>query len=131
MFDHPFILSLISIVAGFVLKFVWDRWFAQSSRITRHEFKTALETLANECQLRREACVNVRSSNKEYFERLIQEQEGCLESAIEAETAIIKRRVETRKALVLIMMTQIKICEALRLDCSDLGKMLIDMGATE
>ena len=131
MLDHPFIIAMLSVVVGFCLKFVWDRWLTQSSRITRQEFTDSIKNLANECALRREACLNTRAFNKAYFEGLISAQGGCIDSAIEVEQEIIKRRVETRKALVLIMMTQIKICEALRLDCGELSRMLVDMGATE
>ena len=131
MLDHPIIIAMLSVVVGFCLKFVWDRWLSQTSRITRNEFTTALGVLATECKLRRETCLNTRAFNKAYFEGLITAQGGCIDSAIEAEQEIIKRRVETRKAIVLIMMTQIKICEALRLDCGELSRMLVDMGATE
>jgi hypothetical protein len=133
MFEHPLFIAFIAAVIGFLLKYAWDRWLSQTSRVTRSEFLTAIDHWAKECEIRRNGCLAIRAANKDYFERMINEQSNCYEEAqrvkVEEDELFHRRRAETRKALVLIMMTQIKICEALRLDCTDLGKMLVEMGA--
>jgi len=132
LIDHPFVLIFVSSVVGFFLKFAWDRWFAQSSRVTRNEFVEAVNAWRQECELRRAACVSVRTSNKDLFLRRFDELDQCRTACTKEreveEELILRRRAETRRALVLIMMTQIKICEALHLDCSDVARMLVDMG---
>jgi hypothetical protein len=134
-FESTFLVPLVILILGFFLKYAWDRWLSQESRITRQEFLAAIKAWSTECELRRSGCLNIRSSNKQYFEKLITDQQHCYEAnqrewEMEEET-MYKRRSETRRALVMIMMTQIKICEALKLDCGDLSKMLVEMGAIE
>ena len=128
---HPIASMLMAGIIALLGKFVWDSWLASGSRVTKSVFKDALANLASECKLRREGCLAIRSSNKVHLETLIKQQEDCLEGVVEGEAVLVRRRMETRKALVIIMMTQIKICEALRLDCAELAKMLVDMGSIE
>ena len=122
-------------------KYVWDRYLAQSSRVTRREFDAACKSLRDECSLKRSGCLAERKTNKTYFEGLIKQQAGCLEDAFEEEEIIEKRRSHTRRALLCIMMTQLKICEALnasgllgeavKMDCGDISRMMVEMGGIE
>lgn len=134
---------LMFVTAVFTLfgKYFWDRFMAQSSRVTRREFDDAMKSVRNECELKRSGCIAERGSNKKYFEGLIKQQAGCLEDAFEEEEMVERRRSQTRRALLCIMMTQLKICEALnasgllgsnvKLDCTDISKMMVEMGVIE
>lgn len=125
----PVLLALIGVGLGLISKYAWNRWLSQSSRITRQEFLTALDTWSKECEIRRAGCVSIRAANKAHFEQMFNDQKGCINEAYDMVDTTDRKRGEMRRALILIMMTQIKICDALKLDCSDVARMLVDMGA--
>ena len=133
--DHYIASAILAAVLGFLVKFVWDRWFSQASRVTREEFLTALNTWARECEIRRTGCMAVREQNKSYFSELIEDQACNATTVKEAkkleDDLTHDRRIETRKALICIMMIQIKMCEALKIDCSDLARMIVEMGGID
>jgi len=137
MFDNPVVVVLISAIIGFLLKYVWDRWFAQSSRVTKSEFNSALGAMRNECVLKRDNCLLERKANREYFETLIKQQSSFLEDSIEADAVTEKRRTQTRHVLLCILITQLKICDALNkigehaIDCDSISKMMVDLGVIE
>jgi hypothetical protein len=122
-------------------KYFWDRYLTQEARTSRREFDAAIKALREECALRRSSCQLEAQAGKVYMEGLIKQQAGCLEDAFEGEERIEKRRSQTRRSLLCIMMTQLKICEALnssgllgpssKLDCSDISKMMVEMGVIE
>jgi len=137
---HPIATLFITACMTLLAKYIWDRFLAQSSRVTRSEFDGTVKNLREECDLKRSGCIKERVSNKTYFEGLIKQQAGCLEDAFEDEALIEKRRSITRKSILCIMMSQLKICEALnnsgvlgdhRIDCTDISRMMVDMGVIE
>lgn len=139
--DHPIVLIFISAVVGFILKYVWDRWLSQSSRVTRLDFDEGLKSIRNECVLKREGCINERKSNKTYFETLIKQQADFLGETVEADAVTERRRTQTRHVLLCILITQLKICDALNkstllapgqsMDCDEISKMMIELGVIE
>ena len=139
--DHQLATLLLTVSLTLFGKYFWDRYLAQSSRITRREFDEALKTLRGECELKRATCFVETKAKNDYIESLISKQAGCLEDAFEDAAISEKRRSQTGHALLCIMMTQLRICEALNasgvlgpkgtLDCSDISKMMVDMGVIE
>jgi len=139
--DHPIAVMLLTIAFTLFGKYFWDRYLSQTSRISRREFEQACLSMRSECELKRGGCLAERLANKAHFEGLIKQQAGCLEDAFEDAENVAMRRLQTRKALMCIMMTQLKICEALnasgvlgvhvKMDCDDISKLLVEMGGLE
>lgn len=123
-FDHPVVTVMISIVLGFLAKYLWDRWFSQASRVTKKE-----------CELMRGGCTAIREFNKQEFMRLFDEQRKEHEARVHEDETWCERRKVTRsqtlKMLRVIMMTQLHICTHLKLDCEDIGKALVEMGEVD
>jgi hypothetical protein len=132
---------IITVAATLLGKFFWDRYLSQTSRVTRREFDQRFDAMRQECELKRGNCLGERLSDKHHVEELIKHQSGCLEDALEEEELVAKRRSQTRRALLCIMMSQLKICEALnvsgllgpngKLDCGDISRMMVEMGGIE
>lgn len=123
-FDHPLVSIFLAAVLGFIFKIIWDRFFSQSSRITRKE-----------CDLMRTGCAAIREANKNEFLRMIRDNQDDFERLLEKDEVCNSRRVaarvETVKLLRVILMAQLKICSHLSLDCEDISKALVDMGALD
>ena len=141
LIEHPLASLIITAACTLFAKYFWDRYLSQPSRVNRREFDDSLKALRNECELKRSGCIAERVTNKTYFESLIKQQAGCLEDAFEGGEVVEKRRGQTRRALLCIMMSQLKICEALnasgllgekvQLECGDITHMMMEMGAIE
>lgn len=137
---YPLSAILLTLISTLFGKYLWERYFSQASRVTHKEFNDRMAFLEKECELRRSSCVQQRVTNKTYFEELIKAQAGCLDDVIEGEGIEAARRSQTGKILFCIMMTQLSICNALndsallgpkRIDCSDISKMMSQMGVIE
>lgn len=138
--DPQVLLLVIGAVVALLSKYVWDRYLKQTSRVTKQQFDEAIDRLKQECELKRAPCIQARAVNKAHFEDMISRQKSCLEEAFEEEELVAKRRQDTRRALICIMMTQLKLCEAMnqllpheakKLDCTDISKLMIEMGVIE
>jgi hypothetical protein len=124
LFNHPIFNVILAAAVGFAAKYLWDRWFSQSSRVTKKE-----------CELMRSGCTAIREFNKKEFMRLFEEQDKARRDRAEEEDEYCEQRKHIRgntmKMLRVIMMTQLSICSHLKLDCSDVSKALVEMGEVD
>lgn len=94
---------LVAGIATLLGKYAWDRWLSQTSRVTK-----------NECEQHRESC------HKEIMEKIraqevhLTEGDGCFD--------------QFSKTLMVVCLTQLKMCEALHIDCDEIKRVMVNKG---
>jgi hypothetical protein len=101
--SNPLFSLLIAGVVTLVGKYAWDRWMSQSSRVTK------------------DMCGQIRSSCQKEILGMIKTQgeqldagDGCFETF--------------SKTLMVICLTQLKMCEHLHIDCEEIKKVMVNKG---
>jgi hypothetical protein len=98
-----FFQVLLAVVATLLGKYAWDRWLSQSSRVTK------------------EMCGQIRSSCQKEILGLLKNQgdqldagDGCFDTF--------------SKTLMVICLTQLKMCEHLHIDCEEIKRIMVNKG---
>lgn len=112
--NHPLVSAGIGVVVALIGKFLYDRYFSENSRVT-------LVT----CGLRQEACrkellaqLKAQDVARDFIEKQRIEDEKCNEDAF----------TTLDQCITVIMMTQMKICEKLQIDCGEITKVMVKKG---
>jgi hypothetical protein len=112
--NHPLLLAIVGGIIGLVGKYIWDRYLSEQSRVT-----------VVTCALRQEKCRQELLSQlkeqviaREAESKKREEDEKCNEDAF----------TTLDQCITVIMMTQMKICEKLQIDCGEITKVMVKKG---
>jgi len=128
---HPLAMLVITIALTLLGKFLWDRYMSQASRVTRREFEAEMKKHFELCTITRQNCNTLRDQHRDRVAEEIQNQTVRIDNSEEESKVLMRRRLDTRRVMVTILITQQKICDHLKIDCGDINKTLIDMGLVE
>ena len=131
MTAHPIAMLFLTVGVTLLGKWLWDRYLSQASRVTRREFEAEMKKHFELCVITRQNCNMMRNQHWEKVQEELQIQTVRLDDTEEAAKILIKRRMDTRRVLIMLLITQQKICDSLKIDCGDINKILIDMGLVE
>ena len=129
--EHPLAMLFLTVGVTLLGKWLWDRYLSQASRVTRREFEAEMKKHFELCVITRQNCNMMRDQHWEKVQEELQIQTVRLDDMEEAAKILIKRRMDTRRVLIMLLITQQKICDSLKIDCGDINKILIDMGLVE
>lgn len=101
--EHQLILMVLSGVGALIVKWVWDRWLSQGSRVTRLD-----------CSLIREKCQSeIMGLVKQHSSQLCEGDE-TFESM--------------SKTMMVMLLVLLKMCEKQNINCDDIRKAMIQKG---
>ena len=129
--EHPLAMLAMTVAMTLAGKWIWDRFLSQASRVTRREFEAEFKRHQDLCLSVRTQCNLMQEKQRMKIVEEIGIQNVRLSGSEEADKIIIKRRMDTRRVLIMLLVTQQKICDHLKIDCGDINKVLIDMGMVE
>jgi hypothetical protein len=117
--NHPATISFVSVTGtftlGFLGKVLWEHYFKEGKRIMREE-----DCLRNQVQCQKEVLQAKLTCQKEVLATL----KGQARELEDGEAHF--DRVDS--ALMIMLLTLLKICSAMKVECEDLSKMMIEKG---